>query len=192
MWTRTTLAIILFGIIFGIAGTAYLNDKGIKGRQPASIQGKKLWMPAPAGKHLAPLKVAIEEPSFIPEKGDDTEVTLVGRILVNHNINSSLTYSWDLPAGVEAVRGELKSNVSGVQSGQTVDVSLTVTGFNKEKQKLIVLKALAVQGQEILGNSALIASRPEDTWESIAPELKRSADEQLGPASEKNPEAQTQ
>lgn len=192
MWTRTTLTVILFGIIFGIAGTAYLKDKDSKDRQPAAIQGKKLWMPAPAGKHLAPLKVAIEEPSAIPEKGDETEVTLVGHILVNHNINSSLTYSWDLPAGVQAVRGDLKSNLSGIQAGQIVDVSLTVTGFTKEKQRLIVLKALAVQGQEILGNSALIASRPEDTLESIASDIKKSADAQLGPGSEKDPETNTQ
>lgn len=179
MRNRTTLIIILFGVIFGIASTAYVKDKAKAQRQPASVKGKQFWMPAPAGKHLSLIKVDIQTEEQIPEYGTD-QVTLKGRILVNQEVNGDLLFSWSLPEDVELVEGETTGSVSNLKMGQIIDVNLTVSGFNKEKQRLISLQASGHKGQELLGNAATIVSRPEDTWESVAPEMKKAADEQLG------------
>lgn len=181
MRIRATL-IIFLGIIFGISGAAFFSEKS-KSRNPASsLEGNPLWVPAPIGKHLALLKVEIGKPEHIPESGANEEITLVGKILVSQKIQSDLSYSWTLPEDVQVIEGQTSDSLSNVQTGQIVEVKLTVAGFNKEKQRLISLQASSKGGTETLGGSAVVASRPEDTWEAVAPEMKKSADEQLAPS----------
>lgn len=182
MRNRTISTLVLFGIIFGIASAAYVNDKEKLQRAPASENRKPLWMPAPVGKHLALLRVEIETPHFIPDSGTDA-VEIAGRILINQKIKGDLSYAWSLPDDVSVVDGQVSDSLSGVQVGQIVEVNLIVSGFNREKQRLIALQASGHQNGEVLGNSAIIASRPEDTWEAVAPDMKKAADEQLGPVS---------
>jgi|GEM_PF-1917789 len=178
MRNRTALTLLL-GLIFGISGAAYVSNKEKKLRNPSSVEEKKKpWMPAPIGKHLALLKVEIQQPENLPDEGND-EVTVVGRILVTQDLQGDLTYKWSLPEDVQVVEGHTSDALPGVKAGQVVEVKLTVTGFNKEKQKLISLQAHAQRGDQVLGNSAVIASRPEDTWEAVAPDMKKSAEEQL-------------
>lgn len=178
MWNRTAL-IFLVGFIFGVTGAAYYAGK--KGRWPSSVEARKQpWVPAPIGKHLAALKVEIRPPDNIPEDVADQEVILVGRIFLSQNPQSDLNYAWTLPEGVNALEGQLNGSIQNVHAGQIVEVKLTVGGFNKEKQRLVSLQASITKGSEILGGSAVVASRPEDTLESVAAEMKRSADEQLG------------
>lgn len=181
MRNRTTLTVILFGLIIGISGAAYVKDKAKGQRQPASVSGKKIWMPTPLGKHLALLKVEITSPELIPESGPD-EVTLVGRILVNQELQGDLSYSWSVPEDVQVLEGQISDSFANVKNGQIVEVKLIVSGFNKEKQRLISLQASGRKGEEILGNSAVVSSRPEDTWEAVAPEMRQAAEAQLGPA----------
>lgn len=175
---RTALTLFL-GLIIGMSGAAYFSNKEKK-RHPSSLkEGKIPWMPAPVGKHLALLKVEIAQPEVLPEAGSD-EVTLTGRILVNQNLNSDLSYEWSLPEDVNLIDGQKSDTLSNVKMGQIVEVKITVSGFNKEKQRLISLQASGAQGHEFLGNSAVVVTRPEDTWEAVAPEMKKAADEQLG------------
>lgn len=168
---RTAL-IVLLGLIFGISGAAYFS----------SVEEKTSWIPAPIGKHLALLKVEIAQPENIPDGGND-EVQLVGRILTNQNIEGDLGYKWILPEDVEVLEGETSDTLAGVKMGQIVELKLTVTGFTREKQKSISLQAMVSQGSQVLGNSAVVVSRPEDTWEAVAPEMKQAAEEQLGAGS---------
>lgn len=181
MRNRKTLTVLLLGLLFGISGAAYLKDKErASHRGPASVNGKKIpWIPAPVGKHLALLKVEIATPESIPDDGDD-EVILRGRILVNQDLQGDLNYTWHMPEGVQVVSGSVKDALANVKTGQIVDLSLTVKGFTKESQKLISLQASAARGELVLGGSAILASRPEDTWEAVAPDMKRDAEEQLG------------
>ncbi|MBV2169818.1 MAG: hypothetical protein KUL82_14025 [Bdellovibrio sp.] len=179
MRNRTTLTVILFGLIIGISGAAYVKDKAKAQRHPSSVGDKKIWMPTPLGKHLALLKVEITSPESIPEAGSD-EVTLTGRILVNQELQGDLSYSWSLPEDVQVVDGQVSDSFSNVKNGQIVEVKITVSGFNKEKQRLISLQASGKKGAEVLGNSAVVASRPEDTWEAVAPEMRQAAEAQLG------------
>lgn len=178
MRNRTALTLIL-GLIFGISGAAYFSNKEKK-RIPASVkEGKIPWVPAPVGKHLALLKVEIATPQNIPQEGND-DVELTGRVLVNQNLQGDLSYEWNLPEDVQIVEGQQSDTLAGVKMGQIVELKITVSGFNKEKQRLISLQASGSAGNQVLGNSAVVASRPEDTWEAVAPEMKKSADEQLG------------
>lgn len=181
MRNRKTLTVLLLGLIFGISGAAYFKEKNRSAtRGPSSVGGKKIpWVPAPVGKHLALLKVEIAKPAMIPEDSDE-EILIQGRILVSQDLQGDLKYSWTLPADVEVVSGPLSDSLSAVKAGQIVDLSITVRGFTTEAQKLISLHASAARGELVLGNSAILPSRPEDTWEAVAPEMKKDAEEQLG------------
>lgn len=147
-------------------------------RKPASTHKTK-WRPAPVGKHLALFHVELKAENEIPESNSD-EAQLIGRILVNQEIQSDLAYSWSLPDGVAVVDGVTSDTLSGVKMGQVVELKLTVVGFSKEKQSSISLAVNAKTQHEVLGNSAIIVSRIEDTMESTASDMKRSAEEQLG------------
>ncbi|UOF00249.1 hypothetical protein [Bdellovibrio reynosensis] len=176
MWNRTTLTVLSLGLAVGVFGGNFFLSKNQSERKPSSVTH---WKPAPMGKHLALLKVEIAQPEIIPEEGSE-EVTLLGRILVNQKMDSDLTYSWTLPEGVEVIEGNISDTLSSVHTGQIVEVRLVVSGFNREKQRLISLEANGAQGTRAMGNSAVLASRPEETFEAVAPELKKSAEEQLG------------
>ncbi len=178
MWKRKIVLIVGTGLCLGAFGTNYFAKNSSRG--PASIVTNKsnLWTPAPLGKHLALFKVEIAS-SVIPESDKD-ETTLTGRILVNQEFSSDLAYAWDLPEEVQVIEGNVSDTLAGVQKGQIVELKLTVVGFSKEKQKLISLQASGKKGAETLGTSAMLASRPEDTWEAVAPNMKKDAEEQLG------------
>lgn len=175
---RTALTLFV-ALIFGITGWAYVSNKDKK-REPASVKSK-FWMPVPVGKHLALLKVEVA-PTEIPDSGN-SDVNLVGRILVNQEMTSDLSYVWAIPEDVQVVEGQLSDSLANVKMGQIVEVRLTVSGFDKEKQRMISLQASGSRGEEKMGSSAVVVSRPEDTWESVAVEMKKAADEQLGPES---------
>lgn len=176
MWNRTKLIILTLGLATGAVGMSLLSSHQTVSRGPSSMPQ---WKPAPLGKHLALLKVEIQKPEVIPEDGDG-EVTLIGRILVNQKMDSDLTYNWNLPEGVSVIDGHQQDTMAGVQMGQIVEVKLVVSGFNRQQQRLISLEATGAQGNRAMGNSAILASRPEDTFEAAAPELKQMAEEQLG------------
>lgn len=180
---RTTLVIALTGVLLGLGIGASkvisFNSLQSPSRSPASaVAMNSNWKPLPLGKHLALIKTELTQPEFIPEEGQD-EVTLNGRIYINQSIADGISYTWNLPDGVEIVRGNLRNTIEDAKMGEAIEVSISVRGFNKEKQRLIFLKASGKHGGEILGNSSTIASRPEDTWEAVAPEMKKAAEEQL-------------
>lgn len=177
MRNRTALTLVL-GLIFGISGAAYFSNKEKK-RVPSSVKENKIpWVPVPVGKHLALLKVEIATPEHLPEEGND-DVDLTGRIFINQSLQGDLAYEWNLPEDVQIIDGEKSDTLANVKLGQIVELKITVSGFNKEKQRLISLQASGAHGNQVLGNSAVIASRPEDTWEAVAPEMKKAAEEQL-------------
>lgn len=183
MRNRATLTVILLGLLLGISGAAYFKDKAKLERRPSSVEGgmksKIPWVPGPVGKHLALIKVEITAAHEIPAVRNE-ETVLRGRILVSQDLQGDLTYAWHLPEDVTVVEGTLKDSFANVKMGQIVDLQLTVTGFSKESQQLISLQASAVRGELVLGGSSVLASRPEDTWEAVAPEMKKEADAQLG------------
>lgn len=177
MRNRTTLTLLL-GVILGISGASYLSQNSEK-RAPSSLQHKKILFPKPLGKHLALLKVDVSPAENIPATSD-ADLQLTGRILVNNNFSGDISYSWSIPEDVQVITGATQDTLSNVKTGDILEVHITVRGFSKEKQQLIALQASGLQAGNTLGNSAIITSRPEDTWEAVAPEMKKAADEQLG------------
>ncbi|MEN0058229.1 MAG: hypothetical protein AAGB31_05295 [Bdellovibrio sp.] len=177
MRKRTALTLIL-GLLLGIAGVAYI-------KQPPTLSSRKapLLMPSrqPSGKHLAMFKLEITTEESIPESGTDV-VHLVGRVAINQELSAGGTYAWSLPEGVEVVSGSLTDALPTDNLSNVIELHLFVSGFNKETQKLISLQVSGQRGQQVLGGSALIASRPEDTLEATAAEMRQRAEEQLGPS----------
>lgn len=119
------------------------------------------------GKHLAVVQVALQAPAGIAERENET-TELVGYLRLNRPISSDLHYHWDLPAGVHAVGGAVDDVISDPVVGETVEIRLTVTGFSKDDLKLITLQGSITDGETLLGNSAVLTSRPEDSFEMVA------------------------
>lgn len=172
--------IVFTAAVTGLAlGASLYSFSGNSEERTPAAAPQSSWRPLPIGKHLAAFHVELKTDTEIPED-NNAEVSLVARILVNQDLQSDFTYSWSLPEGVSVVEGEVADSLANVKSGQVVELKLTVVGFSKEKQKMISLGVKAQAGNEVLGNSAVIVSRAEDTLEAGAPELRRSAEAQLG------------
>jgi hypothetical protein len=164
-----------------MGATALISKEGGR-RGPASLYKSPVRLPAKAEKHLALFKVSIESTEPAPEAGEQ-ETKLIGHILFNQETNQAVSYRWSLPESVQLVVGEMENTIEPRAIGETIDLPIIVRGFTKEKQMRIALQAQGHAGNQLLGGSALVVSRPEDTWESIAPEMKRSADEAAETAS---------
>lgn len=126
------------------------------------------------GKQLAVLSVQLAPLDEIPEY-DDQEVKLTGYVTANATSDSAIRYHWDLPAGVSVAAGDLEGTLNGMNAGDTAEVELRVTGFSREVGKHIIFAAKVHHGNDELGHSALIASRPEDSMEYIAPQMREHA-----------------
>lgn len=171
-----SLIIAIAGLLLGITGMAVMQKTST--RTPASAYKSK-WVPQESAKHLAALKVELTSAQEIPDSGD-VETTLIGKITLQQNAQSEVSYSWTLPEGVQAVDGDLSDSFPNVTAGQTIEVKLIVSGFTKEKQSLIALQSSVVAAGMQLGGSAILTSRPEDTWEAVAPQMQQAAEEKLG------------
>lgn len=126
--------------------------------------------PAHRGKPSQPVAVALQEPSNIPESGDEV-VTIEAKILNRRNA-PELKYEWELPAGVSATKESISGKLSS-QGKDEVSLKITVKGFNKESQKSIILKVTAAD----FTATDIVVSRPEDTLEYVAPVIRRQVEE---------------
>lgn len=175
MRNRAIILSAALSIVVGLGALAF--SKASPSREPANQ--KSSWRPLPLGKHLALFHVELKAEHEIPTSTEE-EVTLTARVRVNQNLNSDLVYEWVLPEDVSVVEGNVSDTLSGVAMGQVVERSVTLTGFSKEKQSAVSFSAKAMAGTQMLGNSAVIVSRDEDTLEAVAPGMRRSAEAQLG------------
>jgi len=174
------------GLSLGHAGMWALEKYSPLKRQPSSVSmGKSAkFHPMPLGKHLTVISAEIEKLEQIPDTADQ-EVTLTGIIYVRQQIYGDVGYKWTLPPEVKVVDGQTSDSFADVKAGEAIKVKLSVTGFSKEMQSMISLQAFAHQDGIQIGGSAVTVSRPEETWEAVAPEMKTSAEEQLQEAAVK-------
>lgn len=92
---------------------------------------------------------------------DSQEFEIKAEITLSAPLDGDLSYEWVLPAGAEVVHGELKDELSGVLPGQTVQLSLTVTGFSSEGMpRNIILNVGGTQRGVGVGSSAVFSSHP--------------------------------
>lgn len=140
------------------------SSRGVEGSM--TLASKNFASSLPHGKHLSVIQVALQAPHGIPENELD-EVTLEGWVRLNQPVENDLKIRWDLPDGVVAVEGNIEETLTHVQAGQTMRINLTVKGFSKETFKLIALHGFIATGENQLGNSAVLTSRPEDSFEML-------------------------
>ncbi len=166
------ITLLLLAVALGVGMTFYSTNQK---RQPASSQR---WRPLPIGKHLSAFQIEIQ--AQVPESSDD-EATILARVRVMQNLEGDLRYQWNLPLEVDVVEGQIEDSFAVPGAGQIVELPLKLRGFSKEGQKTLSLDVEGYQKDQTVGGSAVVVSRSEDTLEAVAPELKRSAEEQLGP-----------
>lgn len=178
--SNTVKVIVCFavGLVCGTITKAFLTPKQ---ESSGALTFASKAPPHEMNKHTAPLKVEILPPERIPENETD-EVQIVGRIALNQNFTGNINYLWDLPEGVQLVEGQREDALQGLQAGQIAEIKIRVTGFSKLQQRAISLSSSGPVGDQRLGNSAIVVSRPEDTLESVAPALVEEAAQQLGEA----------
>jgi hypothetical protein len=128
------------------------------------------------GKQMSGLTVQIVPPDQIPESEYD-EVALTGFITLNNNFQSDLDYKWELPSGVTLVAGNLTGSLQGLKAGDSTQLEIRVKGFSREFNRHILLFGKVIHGQDELSHSALVASRPEDSLEYIAPQIREYAEQ---------------
>ena len=132
-----------------------------------------------AGKHQKIVKVGIEQDKVAIPHNPIEPVALKGLVYISQ-ASSSAHYKWILPDGVTPVSGDVEGALNANLVGQTQVVQITVTGFDQTEKKIITLSAEARVFDQNYGGTALISSRPEDSMEFIAPDMKTAVDEQAG------------
>lgn len=167
------------GLVCGTVSKALLSTPD---RQVASKSFPTKWQPSERNKMLAPMNVEIQAPSFQADS-DDQAVEIVGHISLNQVMGSQVDYTWNLPQGVSLVSGQMSDALQGITKNQRAELKIVVTGFSKLSQKAISLSASSLMGNQRIGNSSVIVSRPDETMEASAPELNLQAEEQLGETS---------
>lgn len=165
-----TLAVASFGVGIGAGSMAFFEREEMKPLR--AERGTASVSPLPSkrqmlGKHLSVVQVSLQAPEGIADH-EGQETVLVGHLRLNQPVQSDLRYRWDIPSGVTVVSGHLEDTVSDVQAGQSVEVRLSVVGFSKDDLKLVTLQGFVQDGDALLGNSAVLTSRPEDSYEMLA------------------------
>lgn len=167
------------GLVCGTVTKALLSSPE---RQVASPARATKWQPSEHNKMLAPLKVEISKLEFTPET-DESTVEIKGYLTLMQSLGQQVDYTWNLPDGVSLLEGQMSDSLQGMVKGQTAELKIVVSGFSKLQQRTISLSASSLVGDQRLGNSAVLVSRPEDTFEASAPDLNQQAEEQLGGSS---------
>lgn len=165
--TLKLTAVSVFGIILGAATMWLFQSKQEKlQRKAASVDTGKLKFLN--GKNLTNIQVRLALPENLPNE-DDKDVTLTALVYVSNERSETLEYEWELPNGVEVVQGHVSDSLPGIKQGQTARVDLVVRGFSSQNLKLVTFKAYYQSNEGQFGNSAILSSRPQDSFEFIAP-----------------------
>ncbi len=170
-------AIILCGVAVG-AGAMLLMQKNYPStrRSIASIESGYKPNRLVLGKHAAAMSIEVLGPETYPSNRNEI-VELVGFITQNIEGDTWLDYKWSLPAGVTLVQGQISGSFEGRALGTPNRVSILVSGFTNESQKLISLSSRLEKANNPLTASAVIVSRPEDTPETRVMNLQALAAE---------------
>ena len=134
------------------------------------------------GKHLSVVQVSVRAPDGIPAH-EGQEVTLVGWVRLNQPVNQDLRFRWDLPEGVHVVEGQLEDSWANVRAGQTAETRLTVVGFSQETLRMVALNGYVMEGETQMGTSAVLTSRPDDSYEMLSSAPNNAGAEKMSASS---------
>jgi hypothetical protein len=129
-------------------------------------------------KGLSTLRVEINPLQDIPENASD-EVVLEATIAVNQTPpNGILNYEWQWDEGVQWLEGNPSGQLFEVKSGDLRTLRVKIRGFSREYSRLVQLSARFDGTESRIGNTALVHSRPEDSFEYIAPVIQMQVDQE--------------
>jgi hypothetical protein len=167
------LAIVCSGFILGYLGMMQFQNS--KNFSQTSFASKQKSAPLVFAKQHMLTSVKVQTPEKMPES-DLEEVTLIGYVSLHQEIDRPLYWEWVLPAGVKVVKGDVKDYKISPLSGKTYITEITVTGFSKEEKKTIALQGYVETDSNRKGNSFIVSSDPESSYEYIAPEIREQVD----------------
>lgn len=161
-------AIMLIGLAVG--GVVAASVQGLREPASGSADFASLSPQHPfrvfAGKSQAFLLVNVSPVGEIP--AEDHEVAeLRVSVRAQKDFPAPLQVSWDLPSEVEIVEGRASTEHPAPKAGEVIELSVKLKGFSREARRLVGVQALVnVEGAE-MGNSAVITSLPEESFEML-------------------------
>jgi len=128
-------------------------------------------------KHLMPVTVQIATPPEIPE-GPGELITLKGKVRTNYENFGSISFEWLVPHDVQIIQGQIAGDIQNPVAGQDYEIEIKLKDFDRQYRKELTLKANVLDPNgNLLHNSAVITSRPEDSMEHLAPAMMVQARE---------------
>lgn len=167
-----SISIVAFGFVAGYVGMHYLSQRT---QLQSASYASKAKNPIHMGKQHLLTSVKIQTPENMPQV-DTEEVTLIGYVTLHQPTDRPLYWEWILPNGVTVVKGDAKDYEANPVPGKTYLTEITVTGFSKEEKKTLTLQGYIETDSARSGNSYVVSSDPESSFEYIAPELKSEVD----------------
>lgn len=167
-----SISIIAFGFVAGYVGMLHLSQRT---QVQSTSFASKSKNPIHMGKQHLLTSVKIQTPTIMPQV-DTEEVTLIGYVTLHQHTNRPLYWEWVLPEGVTVIKGDVKDYEVNPIPGKTYLTEITVTGFSKEEKKTLTLQGYIETDSARSGNSYVVSSDPESSFEYIAPELKSEVD----------------
>ncbi len=129
-------------------------------------------------KGLSAVRVEVETLEEIPLNASE-EITLRATVIVNQPPpNGVLNYEWHAQEGVQWLEGPVSGQLQDMKAGESRLITATVRGFSKEYSRLVRLDVRFDGIESQIGNSAVVHSRPEDSFEYVAPIIKMQVDQE--------------
>jgi hypothetical protein len=99
---------------------------------------------------------------------DDSSLTELKIILTAlKDINTNLSYKWNVPSNVNVLQGPIQDQLPSMKSGETKEIVIKVTSFSKEMKKYISFEIDGAANQFPVHREVLISSRIEDSLEYL-------------------------
>lgn len=181
--SRRASFFIPFAVVAGFAGmiiynSVYETESQVSGAMDFSSKSNpKQYQYAPRrmGKHLAFVQASLESPESIPETAGRSLI-LKGKIILTQSSAIAAKYKWILPEGVYVVRGNIEGALDHTRVNVEQEVQIEVTGFDQTEKRVITLEARAKTNDQVYGATAVLSSRPQDSMEYLARDMKDSVD----------------
>ncbi len=164
----------LFVLGFGSSWMIYSYESELD-HETGIIENARMNSTALYEKHLMPITLTLKGPDQYPANYDD-RVDLLATIQTPYSSFCEIQYNWSLPDGVNLISGDLQGAIQNPQAGQIYSLPITVQGFSSlERMEISIVAKTTGPNGNTLGNSSVITSRPEDSMETIAPEIMAKA-----------------
>lgn len=161
-------AIVLIGLAVGgvVAASVHGMREPAVGSAEFASQSPNQPFRAFAGKSQAFLLVNVSPVGEIPSS--DLEIAeLRVSVRAQKDFPAPLHISWDLPSEIEVVEGRTSSEHPAPKAGDVIELTVKLKGFSREVRRLVGVQALVnVEGAE-MGNSAVMTSLPEESFEML-------------------------